>query len=43
MRRLLGSPSLREELRALGVDRARHYRWDTSAQLMMQLLAEAGR
>jgi glycosyltransferase involved in cell wall biosynthesis len=43
MLRLLGNPSLRDELRARGVERSRLYRWDGSAELMTQLLAEAAR
>ena len=41
--RLLGSPSLRRELRAQGPERARHYRWASSAERMTELLAEAAR
>jgi glycosyltransferase involved in cell wall biosynthesis len=41
--RALGSRSLRQELAANGAERATHYRWDRSAQLMTELLAEAVR
>ena len=38
---LLGSSSLRAELRANGSERATHYRWERSAARMTELLAEA--
>jgi glycosyltransferase involved in cell wall biosynthesis len=41
--RLIASRTLRDELRAHGVERAGHYRWDASARLMTDLLAEAAR
>ena len=41
--RLLGDAPLRRELRARGVERARDYRWERSAALMTELLAEAAR
>jgi glycosyltransferase involved in cell wall biosynthesis len=41
--RALGSRALREELGARGAERATHYRWDRSAKLMTELLAEAAR
>ena len=41
MLRLLGDAKLREDLGARGVERAKHFRWDRSAQLMNELLAEA--
>ncbi|HWS71745.1 MAG TPA: glycosyltransferase, partial [Thermoanaerobaculia bacterium] len=40
---LLASRNLREELAARGAERATHYRWDRSAKLMTELLAEAAR
>jgi len=43
MLRLLRDPSLRRDLRARGLERARHYRWERSARLMTDLLAEAAR
>jgi glycosyltransferase involved in cell wall biosynthesis len=43
MLRLIHDPSLRRDLRARGVERARQYRWDRSANLMTELLAEAAR
>ena len=43
MLRLLGSPSLRSELRAAGTERAQHYRWAGSAEKMTELLVEAAR
>ncbi len=43
LRRLLRDPSLRRDLRARGVERARDYTWDRSAALMNQLLGEATR
>ena len=39
--RALGDRSLRDELRARGIERAKDYRWDRSAALMTELLAEA--
>lgn len=36
--RVLRDPSLRRELRARGPERAKLYRWDRSAELMMELL-----
>ncbi|HEV7921169.1 MAG TPA: glycosyltransferase family 1 protein [Thermoanaerobaculia bacterium] len=41
--RALGSRRLRDELRAAGPLRAGGYRWERSAQLMRELLAEAAR
>lgn len=41
--RLIGDPALRRDLRARGIERAQQYRWDRSAQLMTELLAEAAR
>jgi len=41
MVRLLRDPQLRKDLAARGVERAKQYRWDRSAQLMSELLAEA--
>lgn len=43
MVRLLHDEPLRRELRARGIERARQYRWDRSARLMTELLAEAAR
>jgi len=43
MLRLLRDPSLRAELGARGIERARLYPWDRSARLMTGLLAEAAR
>ena len=43
MSRLLESRSLRDELRAKGIERAARYRWDGSARLMTELLREAAR
>jgi glycosyltransferase involved in cell wall biosynthesis len=39
--RALGDRALRDELRARGIERATHHRWDRSAALMTELLAEA--
>jgi glycosyltransferase involved in cell wall biosynthesis len=41
--RLLSDETLRGELRARGVERAQQFRWDRSARLMTELLAEAAR
>jgi glycosyltransferase involved in cell wall biosynthesis len=41
--RLLRDRALRHELRARGPERARRYRWETSAATMTQLLEEAAR
>ena len=41
MLRVLGDGALRAELRARGAERATHYRWERSAALMAELLAEA--
>jgi glycosyltransferase involved in cell wall biosynthesis len=41
--RLIGSPGLRAELRALGPERARQWTWDRSAATMTRLLEEAAR
>jgi glycosyltransferase involved in cell wall biosynthesis len=41
--RLLREPALRRELRARGPERARRYRWETSAATMTRLLEDAGR
>jgi glycosyltransferase involved in cell wall biosynthesis len=41
--RLLADRALRDELRTRGVERAKSYRWDRSAALMTELLAEAAR
>jgi glycosyltransferase involved in cell wall biosynthesis len=43
MLRLLGDDSLRGELGNRGAERAKGFRWDRSAQLMTELLAEAAR
>jgi glycosyltransferase involved in cell wall biosynthesis len=43
MVRLLNDEPLRRELRAHGIERAKQYRWDRSARLMTELLAEAAR
>ncbi|MBV9496949.1 MAG: glycosyltransferase family 4 protein [Acidobacteria bacterium] len=43
MQRALSSRALRDELRLAGPARAAGYRWDRSAQLMNELLAEAAR
>ena len=43
MLRALNDRALRDELRARGAERARHYRWERSAALMGELLAEAAR
>jgi len=43
MLRLLRDPQLRADLSARGVERAKRYRWDRSAQLMTELVAEAAR
>ncbi|MCU1347499.1 MAG: hypothetical protein JWO56_529 [Acidobacteria bacterium] len=40
---IVGSRALRDELAARGAERARSYRWDRSARLMTELLAEAAR
>jgi len=40
--RVLRDRSLRDDLRARGIERARSYTWDRSAALMTTLLAEAG-
>lgn len=39
--RMLGDDALRSDLRERGIERAKRYRWDRSAQLMTDLLAEA--
>ena len=41
--RLLGDEPLRRELRARGIERSKQFRWDRSAKLMTDLLAEAAR
>ncbi len=41
--RLLGDRGLRRDLRAIGPERAKGYRWERSAALMTELLAEAAR
>jgi glycosyltransferase involved in cell wall biosynthesis len=41
--RLLGDPTLRDELRSRGTERAGAYTWERSAALMTQLIAEAAR
>ncbi len=41
--RLLRDEPLRRELRAQGIERAKQFRWDRSAALMTELLAEAAR
>lgn len=41
--RLLRDPSLRRELRARGPERAKRYRWETSAATMTRLLEDAVR
>ena len=41
--RLLRDPALRRELRARGPERAKRYRWDTSAATMTRLLEDAAR
>jgi glycosyltransferase involved in cell wall biosynthesis len=41
--RLLASRTLRDDLAARGIERARLYGWDRSARLMTELLAEAAR
>ncbi|HEY6136801.1 MAG TPA: glycosyltransferase family 1 protein [Thermoanaerobaculia bacterium] len=41
--RLLRDPTLRRELRARGPERAKRYRWETSAATMTRLLEEAAR
>ena len=41
--RLIRDPQLRDDLRARGLERAKHFRWERSAQLMTELLAEAAR
>jgi glycosyltransferase involved in cell wall biosynthesis len=43
LRRLLSDGTLRDELRQRGPERAKLYRWDRSAQVMTELLAEAAR
>jgi glycosyltransferase involved in cell wall biosynthesis len=43
MVRALGDGALRAELRERGAERAKLYRWDRSAALMTELLAEAAR
>lgn len=43
MVRLIGDGALRSELRARGIERARQYRWERSAEIMTALLAEAAR
>jgi glycosyltransferase involved in cell wall biosynthesis len=43
MSKLIGGRTLREDLAARGIERASHFRWDTSAKLMTTLLAEAAR
>jgi glycosyltransferase involved in cell wall biosynthesis len=43
MVRALASRALRDELRARGAERAAKWRWNHSAMLMSELLAEAGR
>ncbi len=43
LKRLLGSESLRRELRIRGPERASHYRWGRSAAMMTDLLGEAAR
>ncbi|MDQ6801706.1 MAG: glycosyltransferase family 4 protein [Acidobacteriota bacterium] len=43
MLRLLGDAQLRDDLGARGVERAKQFRWERSAQLMTELLAEAAR
>ena len=41
MLQLLGDAKLREDLGARGVERAQQFRWERSAKLMSELLAEA--
>jgi glycosyltransferase involved in cell wall biosynthesis len=41
--RLLGNEPLRRELRCLGAERAKQFRWDRSAGLMTELLVAAAR
>lgn len=43
MLRLLRDPGLRRDLRARGIERAAHYRWESSARRMTELLVEAAR
>jgi glycosyltransferase involved in cell wall biosynthesis len=43
LKRLLGDPSLRRELRRAGPERAGQWRWGRSAALMQELFAEAMR
>jgi glycosyltransferase involved in cell wall biosynthesis len=43
MIRLLGDRRLQEDLSARGIERAKQFRWERSAQLMTELLAEAAR
>jgi len=43
MARLLRDPALRRELRARGPERAKRYRWETSAATMTRLLEDAAR
>ena len=41
--RLLRDEPLRRELGQRGIERAKQYRWERSARLMTELLAEASR
>jgi len=41
MLRILGDTALRADLGARGVERAKQFRWERSAKLMSELLAEA--
>jgi glycosyltransferase involved in cell wall biosynthesis len=41
MAKVIGSRELRADLRARGIERAGHYRWDASARLMTELLKMA--
>jgi alpha-1,3-rhamnosyl/mannosyltransferase len=43
MAALIADRERRDELAARGIERAAHYRWDVSARLMTDLLAEASR
>jgi glycosyltransferase involved in cell wall biosynthesis len=43
MSRLIANRSLRDELAARGLERAARFRWDDSARLMTELLAEASK
>ena len=43
MLRLMRDAALRGDLRARGIERAKQYRWERSAKLMTELLAEAAR